>query len=333
MNKMDLGYAFANARVKGMKSALLNANSVRELMQISTIDEMTALLEQTSYKGDLVEASKNYEGVQRIDVALNANLARVTYKVWKMLPPSERKKFELLYAEWDAQDFKTVFSKKAAGLEIAQNDLLNVFPQRKAVFERLKKAKDLREALSAAASLWNSPHFKIAMQKILSEKELDFRKAIEEVERERVRRLETLSKNSDSNTKKTVQAILEFQGIMVALRLKKENLPAKEALLFKRPGVKKVIHSKSFEHALEEACKHYGVKDVPASLSKAEIEFEKALSQKILRYSRMSVLSFGTVVGFLFLKQMEVANLRKIAFANYYGLKDEMKELIFAVNK
>ena len=103
---MDLGYAYANARLKGMKSGLLDENVFRELMQVETMDEITAILEQTRYKQDMVEASKKYSGVQMIDVALHNNLAKTLATVAKVMPPKGKKLFSMFASEWNAYNLK-----------------------------------------------------------------------------------------------------------------------------------------------------------------------------------------------------------------------------------
>ena len=63
-----------------------------------------------------------------------------------------------------------------------------------------------------------------------------------------------------------------------------------------------------------------------------EIALERKAVEKTLRLTRLGVLSFATAVGFVFLKNVEVSNLRKIAYANAFGLKQELGEYIFAIN-
>ena len=98
---VDLGYAYANARVKGMKSNLLGSHVFRELMQVRTVDEVIALLEQTPYKKDLVEASRMRSGVQLVDVALSNNLARTIATMGRIMPKHASGLFSLLTADWE----------------------------------------------------------------------------------------------------------------------------------------------------------------------------------------------------------------------------------------
>ncbi|MFH1056790.1 MAG: V-type ATPase subunit [Candidatus Micrarchaeota archaeon] len=337
---MDLRYAYANARVKGMKSNLLGENVFRELMQVKTMEEITALLEQTPYKQDLVEASKNHTGVQVIDVALHNNMARTISTVARIMPSHGRGLFALLNAEWDAQNLKRVLSKKAFGRETTEADLLGVSPARKSFYARLLKTKSLQEALELVSAKWGSKKFRMKIRGLASSKQEEaLRNAIGEIEKERVRQLLVLSQTAgDPLVKKIIEDRLVFENVMVVLRLKKEGVKnAGSFVLFKSPLVNRLLQTESFEECLKETANAFSLQPEVAeraksSLSVLEIALERKIVERVLRWTRLSVLSFATVVGFVFLKGVEVSNLRKIAFANAFDLKQELGEYIFAIN-
>jgi V/A-type H+-transporting ATPase subunit C len=337
---MDLSYAYANARIKGMKSNLLGENVFRELMQVKTLDEITALLEQTPYKQDLVEASKQYHGVQRIDVALHKNLARTFATVGRILPPSGRKLFAFLNAEWDAQNLKLILSKKALGEEIRAAELLGAV--KGSFYEKLLKTKNPQEAVELIAIKWGSGEFGRRMKKLLaSQGGRDaglFRSAIQEIEREKVKELVLLSQSSDALTKKIVEQQLAVENAMIVLRLKREGVKnIGKFVLYKSAFINSLLNAGDFDEALKMTASEFSltqetVAKARESLSALEIALERKAVEKTMRLTRLSVLSFATAVGFVFLKNVEVSNLRKIAYANAFDLKQELGEQIFAIN-
>ncbi len=340
---MDLSYAYANARIKGMKSNLLGESMMRELMQVKTIDEITALLEQTPYKQDLVEASREFEGVQRIDIALHNNMGRTIGKVARVLPPAGAALFAILRSEWEAENFKRILSKKALGLDASSGDYFEISNggNGKAgnLKERLFAAKTFAEAMEIIAARWGSREFKSAFLKI-ARKDPDLRLAAREIEIERVRQLEALSKAAgDPLVRKIVQQRLAAETAMAILRLKKEGVKIvhSEHVAFKNRLANRLLGTEDFKECIKLTANAFGLPAETAakgetSLSSLEIALEKKTVERVLRWTRMSVLDFATAVGFVYLKNVEISNLRKIAFANAYGLKQELGELVFAIN-
>ncbi|MBS3070207.1 V-type ATPase subunit [Candidatus Micrarchaeota archaeon] len=334
---MDLGYAYANARIKGMRSNLLDENAFRELMQVKTLDEVTALLEQTPYKQDLVEASKNHSGVHRIDVALHSNQARVIAKLSKILPAKGKVLFAMLASEWDAQNLKLVFSKKHLGQEIAREELMPTGKSFENFYAKLIAAKTLGEALEFAASKWGSRRFKAAARELA--KKPDLKGAIAEIDAERARQLVLLAKNaSDPLTRKIVEQQLAFENAMAVLRLKKEGVKnAEKFVVYKNGAIAKILQAQDFDEAVKQAALAFSLTPEQAakakeSLALLEIALERKTVNSILALTKMSVMSFATAIGFVYLKKVEVSNLRKIAYANAFGLKQELGQYVFAIN-
>jgi len=336
---VDLGYAYANARVKGMKSNLLGSHVFRELMQVRTVDEVIALLEQTPYKKDLVEASRMRSGVQLVDVALSNNLARTIATMGRIMPKHASGLFSLLTADWDAQNIKLILSKKALGKEVAESELIGSHGKAKLFLQKLAKAKNMKDAISIVTSGWGLKEFRISMKNLVEkEPEPDLRKLIAKIEEERARRLTVLSKKSDRLTARIVEAQLALESVMAVMRLKREGVKDEEKyVVYRNALVRKLLHTPDFEHCIKEIASAYQLPPEVAeksrnSLSLLEIALEKKTAERIMRWTRMSVLSFATAVGFVFLKNLEVSNLRKIAYASAFGLKEELKEYVFAIN-
>ena len=334
---MHVSYAYTNARIKGMRSNLLDENVLREMMQVKTIDEITAILEQTPYKQELIEASKNYSGVQRIDVALHANMAKTIAKVAKVLPAEGKKLFALLNAEWDAQNFKLILSKKALGMEVSGEELISFDRKRERLYARLIASKSIGEAIESIASKWGSGKFKSKIRE-MAKRNPELKDVIREIENERVRQLISLCKKADPLTAKIVQQQLGFENAMAVLRLKKEGVKnPEEFVVYKNALVNGLLQAQDFDAAVKEAAEAFGLQPDEAnkakqSLSLFEIALERKSVDRILSLSKRSVMDFATVVGFVFLKSVEVSNLRKIAYANAFGLKQELGQYVFAIN-
>ena len=58
-------------------------------------------------------------------------------------------------------------------------------------------------------------------------------------------------------------------------------------------------------------------------LSHFEVVFERSLARKSLHALRRSMMSIGTIVGFLFLKEEEMRNIQKIVRGKELGMPPE----------
>ena len=89
---MDVSFGYCNARVKAMETRLLPEPVFRELKQVKSLSEVTQVLEQTSYKESLVDASVKYSGAELVLKGLQKDFLSTLVKVRKMLPKKALKK-------------------------------------------------------------------------------------------------------------------------------------------------------------------------------------------------------------------------------------------------
>jgi len=337
---MGLEYAYTNARVKGMKSNLLGASVLREMMAVKTADEVIAILEQSPYSQDFVRLSQNYSGLELVDKALHENFVRTVRTVFRSLPKSGRKAFEVLASEWLAADIKKILSKKALGEKVDESELIVVNEKNRQFFKRLIAAPSLEQTIAVLASKdFGGNEFKNALAG-----ESDFRVAIREIDKALARQLNAYASSLDKLSAGIIRKKMEYHDALVALRLKKEGLKLSEIAKFLLAPEcslsKKIAGAHSLETALDVVQESFSIEKnlvenakQSGNLVLVEVALEKALAKAVVSATRISVLSFATVLGFFYLKQIEVENIRKIAFANAFGLREEMSQYVFALNE
>lgn len=334
-----MAYAFTNSRVKGMKSNLLGAAVMRELLSVRTPDEIAAILEQSPYRQDFVRLSQQYSGLELIDKALHENFVRTIKSVFRSMPPQGRKAFEVLAGEWLAGDIKKIIAKKSLGESIGESELVVLDDKNRSFFKRLIAARNAEDTVDVLSHGFGGKEFRKSLAR-----EKDFRTAISEVDKELGRQLASQSAGMDVLSAEIIRKKIEYQDALVALRLKREGLKHSEIsrfLLAPSHGVaKKIAASHSFEAGLEVVASEFAIdKQIiegarqSQNMVPLEVALERNLVQAVLRATRISVLSFATVLGFFYLKQIEVENIRKIAFANAFGLREEMAQYVFALNE
>ena len=69
-------YAYVNARIKAMKSRLLDPSLLEQLINKPDIDSFIAELEKTTYREELDKAGVLYSGINRIEVAIRKDLVK-----------------------------------------------------------------------------------------------------------------------------------------------------------------------------------------------------------------------------------------------------------------
>lgn len=323
---MDLSYAYLNTRVKGMEARLLPEALFKQLLQVGSIDEMIALLEETKLKHAFVDASTRFHGISLVEEALNVELVDALKLIRRNLPKKDLPLFDLVESEFHALNLKKIVSAKALGKSVSMSDLIvfsNSFDYRP-----LLAASDLK-ALIPFLRL-NRGFFN---GKTKSESP-DFRLVLKEIDREFYQKLSWLSGRGDYKAKQIISARLELLNAMLVLRSKHLNIETN--LFFKNHFIKSLSESVSLEDAVKKAIEKYGLTQeeqavAGKSLSFLEMVLERKLMSKVMRETRLSIMSFSSVLGFIYLKQVELGNIRKIAYAKLFAMP-ELNEFVFAIN-
>ena len=108
---MDWGYI--NARIRGMKSRLLDHRTLDNLILQPDMDSLIAELEKTAYREDLIEAKGKYTGVTAVEYALRNNFVRTFRKVLDFSKEKEARLYISIFLHrWDVQNIKTILRGK-----------------------------------------------------------------------------------------------------------------------------------------------------------------------------------------------------------------------------
>ncbi|MDO8627044.1 MAG: V-type ATPase subunit, partial [Candidatus Diapherotrites archaeon] len=109
-----LVYGYSNARIKSMKSVLLDKKFFQDVLSASSISEIVSLLEKTSYKEDLAAASleKISNEIDLIEFALAKNLNRTVSSLAKISPQEALPFLNTVFERYDVHNLKTVLLAK-----------------------------------------------------------------------------------------------------------------------------------------------------------------------------------------------------------------------------
>ena len=331
----DLAYGYANARIRGMHAALLGPEKYRELTVVSSVEEMTTLLEDTPYREALVGATQRAQGIQALLSGLHAHFSLTLRKLSRTIPQKAQSLFEIAVAEWDVQDVKTAVSKKFLKEEWSDREFFLASSSVKRLLEIIRNTDDPADLLdllrihgySDAVSLFRKsgakPDDLSALLSALDESlYLRFRNTLKD-------------HKTEANTRKLLAERLELTNTLLVLRLK-NHVPSEKILekLVVAPSrnVRKLLDAKDLSLAigtLELPEETLALFEKTGALSSIELALEKRFMVKALFRLRFSVLSFGTVLGFLYLQSAEITQLKRLALGKYFGMGEEMKQTAY----
>lgn len=332
---MDLAYGYCNARVKGMETRLLSEQVMRELCQVKSLAEVVEILEETSYKESFVQASTRFTGIDLVINGLQLDSLATLAKLRDSLPKKACPLFNAITVEWEVQDLKQIVTKKALNEKVALEELTlyqvggSTFIEKAANAESLDKTLDViqdKYALSTAVKAFKEKN--------------EFRIILDALDKEYYKQLAFLTATLPKNEKARglLQYKLFLENAMIILRMKHSGTTQKQAIrqqliptAEKNPTLEKMVEAETVAQALAllDEAKHLQMRKLweeEKKLWAVELALNKHFFEKAKKVLHLEVLSFGVVIGFLFLKTIETNNIKKIALGKHYGIEQLMQK-------
>jgi len=153
----DFGYC--HARIRGMKSRLLDEEFFERLLAARELSEITSALDETDYSQDIHDGLLRLSGAGGVEEGLRLNLAATFQEVIGFLDGKAKKLIELLLERWDIQNIKTVLRGQHVGA--SPEEIVRSFVPAGALAEStlvaLTKEPDIKAAIDLMAT-WNIRH-------------------------------------------------------------------------------------------------------------------------------------------------------------------------------
>ncbi len=338
-------FGYSNARVKAMKTALLGRPALEQMIGAKEMAEVLAALKETPYEEDLGESSLGHSGADLIEFALSRHFARSARKIIGFTPRDALGTVMSVLEKWDAYNLRVILLGKHLGHPNADIAPLLV-PAGEFAQAELKRMQEQPDVESVARLVSGTGYGK-ALAPLLDEyrRSREIQPLLNAVDKEFYGQLPKRISGTQRDERAIlglVKAVIDGKNIMVILRGKRAGIPPEALLrycaeggnitapslraLANRGSVEEVVAGVKGKYNLEAALARYGA---DSSLSHFEIELERRIAEKGLRTLRTSVLSAGAIVGYLYLKETEISNLRKIVRAKEFNLPaDKLRETI-----
>ncbi|MCL5786664.1 MAG: V-type ATPase subunit [Candidatus Marsarchaeota archaeon] len=345
-------YGYSNARVKAMESFLLDGRQMEEIMKAKDTGAIISLLYQTDYRQDLEEFGGMSIKEELIDFALSKNLARRLGKLVDISPTTDRKLMRSIVGKWDLSNIRLAIEAKGRR---ASYDSISKYVVDEGRYNRqvIKEAMS-EESVEALLSklMINSPYADILRSAADEYKKR--RMAIDAVNvidigyysklGSTISKLRTVHPQSS----RMLKISIDVRNLMLLIKAKRAGIKftEMEPMIAEHGTIAKGELSKMYESSkdLESFVESIKIADMQNALdiykksrNKELLSFEIALRSSMLKDSvRLlghSVLSFGSILAYLYFKEIEVDTVRVIIHGSMYGLSNEEKERLMVWRK
>ncbi len=330
-------YAYSNARVKAMESKLVGKELMSQIAAAKEQGAALSILMQTDYRDDLEEfGGVNIKG-EMIDFALSRNLAKRISTLPRIAPVGEGELISAVVGIWGINNIKLAIYAKAQGkkfddisqyvVDIGVHGPSSIRqamsePTVESMMERMMVFSPYRAAITAALAEYMKEKSPYAASYAL---ERGYNASVSRA----VRRI-TLE---DPGSARIIKADIDMKNILALMRSKRRSLrnDLAEALLIDggslgKKGLAEAYSISADVESLMGNIKAFGLEGAIAryresgQLLSVEMHMRAAIFDMSMKLLRHSVLSFGTLVAYAYIKEIEVFSLRAMVKGKEYGL-------------
>jgi len=348
---MDWGYI--NARMRGMKSRLLDHSTLDTLILQPDLDSLISELEKTAYREDLVEARGRYSGMPAIEHALRNNFVRTFRKILDFSKEKEAEKYISIFLHrWDVQNIKTVLRGK--NIHVTNEEILDCLVPAgeldEATLTELVRQQDMKAVIDLLAT-WRIPYaapLTTAFPAFSKTRDLGMLEcALDRYYYEDA----LLSVKARTPNNAMIREILALEidvvNIKTALRMIRDSVEPVEAKKFLIAGgleldtrkLDRLLALKTIEDAIAmlAATRYRFLTGTPETalrsrkISVIEKQLERYLIQQGVRSFLGDPLSVASLIGYFWAKYNEITNIRVISRCKTadFSVENLREELVY----
>jgi V/A-type H+-transporting ATPase subunit C len=348
-------YAYVNARIKAMKSRLLDRTLLEQLINKPDIDSIITELEKTTYREELDRAGVLFSGINRIEVAIRNDLVKKFRTILNLIKGGESEQLiSIILQRWDIQNIKTILR----GKNIQENPseilecLIPAGELDEAALTELVKQPDIKAVIDLLAT-WgivyarplalNFKEFTDTGDMVVLEYALDtfyYEDAISGVK---------AAESEDARIlMKMIITEIDINNIKTVLRAIRDRIDVEEAKRYFINGspdfhagkLISMMKTGTIEGALKQLEKspYEFITKIPKEYIAAEkiSAFEKELEQYLIKKAISQFmgdpLSIAIPIAYIWAKYSEVTNIRVIARSIFMEVPEkELREALISV--
>lgn len=333
-------YSYSSARVKAMESNLIGPQVMRSIIDASSIDAaLSILFQQPAYKDSIAKYGGTSIKRNLIDFALSRNFAESINKLVEIAPTAQRKLMRSLVGKWDIQNIRLAIEAKDRGLsfESIQPNIIDTSVNSTVIKEAMRESTV--EGLLARLAI-NSPYAEaIKAASAAYSKSRSVTDAMSALDvAYYASRSGVIYEISSAHYQSAliIKTEIDSKNILTMIRAKKIGFKWQqiEGYIIANGTVpkKELEHLYESSHSMEDMVQHVTKFDLKESLEVYKktgqlVSFEIGMNNNILNKGlsvlKPTILSFGTMIAYIYLKELEVRTLRIAINSKIYGLAPE----------
>lgn len=309
-------YSYINARVRVMRTNLLDGRALDAALAAGSYQEFLRVLSETSFGANLREATGDNAGLPELDRALSQNLFATTQKVLGFAEGDAREEIETLLMRWDLVNLKTLARGiiSGRGTEAIMQNFVAGGTIKPSTLQTAAQATDLASA-ATALGVGGHPLGKVFREAVAAYNNtgrlLDL-----ELRLDQGFYRHAVKMSHDKSMKRYLSREIDITNALIA-----RNSGAATNSDFFVPGGT----VRASDYARLGTGDSGGNSDIAAILDAPNIEEAEVAARAALdRVARSTAISdvegVGLIVDFLRRKEMEIAKLRLIGRGKFYGL-------------
>ena len=341
-------YGYSNARVKVMKSRLIAKDHMQRVIASKDPEGMLALLLQTDYKKNLEEFGGLKVKAEQIDFALSKNLAGNIGRLVRLTPVMQRKITRAITGRWDLYNLKLAIDAKSKGLDYSSIS-------RYVIDYGIYNAQALKDALreSRVESLMERLSINSPYKQLISAALAVYRKtgstmqaeiAIDSAYYSNLGSIVTKLMEIDSSSARILRMEIDMKNLLLLMRAKRYSMDFAQINRYiinnGTLGMEQLRDLYAGSKELQMLVKRITLFDLSKELeiysnSKNkqllvfEIGMKNAIFIRSMELLSYSVHSFGAILAYAYLKEIEAFTLRIIINGKIYNLtKEELSSMI-----
>src|SRR5712692_8971826 len=329
-------FPYINARVRAMRSRLLDAARIEELLGLPTLEALLQSLGSTPYAREVQEAlSHTTDGVRAVDEALARNFSLTARRIVSFADGRARELIEFVLVRWDMMNVQIILRAKHVGRNTTQDILANLIPVGRlhdAALKEVASQPDVAGVVGALGGLDHPLAAPLAEGLAAYEKSNDLLALELRMDRFYATyglRVARGRGHDEQVVRNLLQDQLDATNVRTAVKLQQVDALSKdEKLKFFIPGGRLSEHV--FLLVADPATVEQGLRlvrvlgfsvrasvDDPAAF---EREIDLALLRAQVDLYLKDPLGIDVVIAYLAMKYREVVNLRLIARAKALGI-------------
>ncbi len=341
-------FPYINARVRAMRSRLLDAARIDELLAAPSFEAFLQALGSSPYSRELQEALTRFTGLAAIDEALARNFLGTTTKILSFADGKARELIAAVLLRWDRANVRAILRGKHTG-RAEEEIMASILPAGtlgEVLLRDLVRQPDVGAVAGALEAVGHplGPAIAAALAGYQADQDLmRLELSLDRIYAEHVLAIARGNGHNEEVLRRTVQMEIDALNVKTAAKLARleEGIDAAGRRRFFIPGGavvdEKLFLGLSARDTLEASWQVLRIRGFPAGVVPEDLtEFERGLDALLAREAARRYLgdplSLDVVIGFLALKYNEVVNLRLVARSKAFGIPREMvrKEMALA---